>query len=183
LRGNKEDDDDDVIVAAAASETPLPSTATPTSSHGRSSKNKDKMVHDAGIYLFRDRKTITHYFEPNFFPPYNTPEKKMIIAQILAERWDEPTLSWQPAADGVVVNVPPGGGSTNSNNTRLDVATAADADRSAAAAAITVQVTPPQVKVKRHADPIIKVAADAIKKDAPVVKKNTPVPAASLVEQ
>jgi hypothetical protein len=193
LRGNKDDDDDDDVVdnaAAAANDTPLTSTATPTSSIGRSSKNKDKMVHDAGIYLFRDRKTITHYFEPNFFPPYNTPEKKMIIAQILAEQWDESTLSWQPSVDGVVVVAPPGGGSTNNNNTKVDATTAADADRPAAAAAIKVKATPPQVKVKRHADPMIKVA-DAIKKDATVIKKNTPVlaaaaasaAAASLVEQ
>lgn len=32
-----------------------------------------------GVYLYRTRSEVTHYFPPNFLPPYNTPEKREII--------------------------------------------------------------------------------------------------------
>ncbi|KAG7355121.1 hypothetical protein IV203_004477 [Nitzschia inconspicua] len=54
----------------------------------------------SGIWLFTDRENITHFFKPNFFPPYNTPEKKKIILDVLREEWDEKTLSWKPCGQG-----------------------------------------------------------------------------------
>lgn len=50
----------------------------------------------SGIWLFVDRENITHYFKPNFLPPYDTPEKRKIILDFLREEWDEATLSWKP---------------------------------------------------------------------------------------
>jgi hypothetical protein len=52
----------------------------------------------SGIWLFTDREHISHLFEPNFLPPYDTPEKRRIIADVLVEEWDEKTLKWKPAA-------------------------------------------------------------------------------------
>jgi hypothetical protein len=54
----------------------------------------------SGIYLFRDRNTITHYFAPNFSP--DTAEKIQLVQKILAERWDEASLSWRPAEAGLL---------------------------------------------------------------------------------
>lgn len=73
--------------------TPVPESAI---------KRQEDLKVDSGIYLFRDRNTITHYFEPNFCAPW-TPEKKAIIDKVLAEQWDEPTLSWK-AADPIKEN-------------------------------------------------------------------------------
>jgi len=54
----------------------------------------------SGIWLFTDRENITHFFKPNFYPPYDTPEKKKIIFDVLREEWDEGTLSWKPFGHG-----------------------------------------------------------------------------------
>ena len=51
----------------------------------------------SGIWLFADRTRPTHFFPPNFLPPYNTEEKKQIILSYLTEEWDEETLSWKKA--------------------------------------------------------------------------------------
>jgi hypothetical protein len=59
-------------------------------------KLKDPPECTSGIWLFKDRNTITHFFPPNFLPPYDTPEKRKIIADCLKQEWDERTLSWQP---------------------------------------------------------------------------------------
>ncbi|GKY96594.1 hypothetical protein MPSEU_000619000 [Mayamaea pseudoterrestris] len=59
----------------------------------------DDNARDSGLYLFRDRNTITHYFAPNFFPPYDTPEKKSLIMNVISQEWDEHTLSWKAASD------------------------------------------------------------------------------------
>lgn len=48
----------------------------------------------SGLWLFTNRNNPTHLFEPNFLPPYDTPEKRAIIYDILSEEWDERTLSW-----------------------------------------------------------------------------------------
>jgi hypothetical protein len=53
--------------------------------------------YNSGIWLFADRENITHFFPPNFLPPYDTPEKKELILDVLREEWDEQTLSWNPA--------------------------------------------------------------------------------------
>jgi hypothetical protein len=55
---------------------------------------------NSGIWLFTDRENITHFFEPNFLPPYDTPEKRKIIMDVLREEWDEKTLSWRPCGQG-----------------------------------------------------------------------------------
>ncbi|KAL3904581.1 MAG: hypothetical protein SGILL_010010, partial [Bacillariaceae sp.] len=62
----------------------------------------------SGIWLFTDRENITHFFKPNFFPPYNTPEKKKIILDVLREEWDEKTLSWKSCGQGSMTKRPPG---------------------------------------------------------------------------
>jgi len=49
----------------------------------------------SGIWLFADRENITHYFKPNFLPPYDTPEKRKIILKFLETEWNETELSWQ----------------------------------------------------------------------------------------
>jgi hypothetical protein len=51
--------------------------------------------YNSGIWLFTDRENITNFFKPNFLPPYDTPEKKQIILDMLQEEWDEKTLSWK----------------------------------------------------------------------------------------
>ena len=50
---------------------------------------------NSGLYLFTDRENITHFFKPNFLPPYNTPEKMEIIFSHLQEEWDQDSLSWK----------------------------------------------------------------------------------------
>jgi len=54
-------------------------------------------AYKSGLWLFTDRNTPTHVFEPNFLPPYDTPEKRAIIYEILSEEWDEATLQWVDA--------------------------------------------------------------------------------------
>jgi hypothetical protein len=44
--------------------------------------------------LFQDRTKITHFFPPNFLPPYDTKEKREIILSFLTEEWDEKKLEW-----------------------------------------------------------------------------------------
>ena len=50
----------------------------------------------SGIFLFLDRQNITHFFPPNFLPPYDTPDKRKIILEFLCDEWDEKTVSWKP---------------------------------------------------------------------------------------
>lgn len=54
----------------------------------------------SGIWLFMDRENPTHFFAPNFLPPYNTPDKRKIIMDVLKEEWDEKSLSWKPCGQG-----------------------------------------------------------------------------------
>ena len=53
----------------------------------------------SGLWLFTDRENISHFFAPNFLPPYDTPEKRQIILHFLKEEWDEKSLSWRSAGD------------------------------------------------------------------------------------
>lgn len=53
--------------------------------------------YQSGLYLFRDRNTITHHFLPNFLPPYDTVEKRRIIWSVLSKQWCERTLAWKNA--------------------------------------------------------------------------------------
>lgn len=61
----------------------------------------------SGIWLFTDRENITHFFAPNFLPPYNTPLKRKIIMDVLKEEWDEKTLSWKPCGEGSMTKKKP----------------------------------------------------------------------------
>jgi len=61
----------------------------------------------SGIWLFSDRANITHFFQPNFLPPYDTPEKRKIIMDVLREEWDENTLTWEPCGRGSMTHNPP----------------------------------------------------------------------------
>jgi hypothetical protein len=56
--------------------------------------------YNSGIWLFTDRENITHFFKPNFLPPYDTPDKKQVIVNMLKEEWDEKSLSWKPCEQG-----------------------------------------------------------------------------------
>jgi len=60
---------------------------------------KNPSEHNSGIYLFTDRTKVTHFFAPNFLPPYDTEDKRQIILSFLAEEWDEKTLSWKKAPE------------------------------------------------------------------------------------
>jgi hypothetical protein len=60
----------------------------------------------SGIWLFTDRANITHFFPPNFLPPYDTPEKRKIIFDVLKEEWDERSLSWKPCGHGSMTVAP-----------------------------------------------------------------------------
>ena len=51
--------------------------------------------YNSGLYLFTDRDTITHFFKPNFLPPYDTIKKRAIINSVLEEEWDTSTLTWK----------------------------------------------------------------------------------------
>lgn len=59
--------------------------------------NANAVDNKSGIWLFTDRTKPTHFFPPNFLPPYNTKEKRQIILSYLTEEWDEKTLSWKTA--------------------------------------------------------------------------------------
>ena len=55
--------------------------------------NANPVDNKSGIWLFQDRTKPTHFFPPNFLPPYDTVEKRQIILSYLTEEWDEETLS------------------------------------------------------------------------------------------
>jgi len=55
--------------------------------------NDDK----AGIWLFTDRATPTHFFPPNFLPPYDSEEKRKIVLSYLSEEWDADAMEWRKA--------------------------------------------------------------------------------------
>lgn len=54
-------------------------------------------AYSSGLWLFTDRNTPTHHFEPNFLPPYDTKEKRQIILNVLSEQWDEGEGVWKAA--------------------------------------------------------------------------------------
>ena len=61
------------------------------------SESTSSREYQSGIWLFTDRNNPTHFFKPNFLPPYDTPEKKKIIYEFLKEEWDEPNKQWRKA--------------------------------------------------------------------------------------
>ena len=58
---------------------------------------EEKPEYTSGLWLFRDRDNITHFFPPNFLPPYNTKEKREIILKYIRDVWDEDELEFKPA--------------------------------------------------------------------------------------
>ena len=55
--------------------------------------NASQGENQSGIWLFQDRTKPSHFFAPNFLPPYDTEEKRQVILSYLTEEWDEKTLS------------------------------------------------------------------------------------------
>lgn len=64
------------------------------------SEQENPPEYNSGVWLFTDRENITHHFPPNFLPPYNTPEKRKIISEVLSEVWDDKKLAWKQAESG-----------------------------------------------------------------------------------
>jgi hypothetical protein len=64
--------------------------------HGQPLQFPNANGYNSGIYLFTDRNNISHFFKPNFLPPYDTKEKRTIILDYLKEEWDEKTLLFRP---------------------------------------------------------------------------------------
>jgi len=62
--------------------------------------NREDECH-SGIWLFTDRENITHFFQPNFLPPY-VGEKRKQILEVLKEEWDTKTLSWKKIDAGAL---------------------------------------------------------------------------------
>ena len=58
--------------------------------------------HTSGLWLFQDRNTITHFFAPNFLPPYNTIEKRELIWKFISQEWDEKELVFKPAGSRII---------------------------------------------------------------------------------
>jgi len=88
----------DAAIQAWKAEGPKPLNTVPRSLTGEALETSTDVENNyhSGIWLFTDRENITHFFKPNFFPPYDTPSKKKIILDMLKEEWDEKTLSWKP---------------------------------------------------------------------------------------
>jgi hypothetical protein len=81
--------------------------------------DEEEKEYNSGIWLFTDRGNLTHFFEPNFLPPYDTPEKRKIIMDVLREEWDENTLSWKPCGQGSMTEVSANRG-TEGQKTSMD---------------------------------------------------------------
>jgi hypothetical protein len=54
----------------------------------------DELTRPHGVYLFRHRMLPVKYFAPNFEPPYDTDEKRAVIAKVLGRKWDEDAQEW-----------------------------------------------------------------------------------------
>ena len=61
------------------------------------SKLDNPPEYTSGLWLFQDRDNITHFFPPNFLPPYNTIEKRKIILKFISEEWDDQELKFKTA--------------------------------------------------------------------------------------
>jgi hypothetical protein len=87
-------------LAPAVEEAPEDAVEAPEDAVLASHEPAVPSEYHSGIWLFTDRENITHFFKPNFLPPYDTPEKKRIILDVLREEWDEKTLSWKAYGEG-----------------------------------------------------------------------------------
>ena len=43
----------------------------------------EELTEPHGVYLFRHRNMPIQYFPPNFHPPYDSPEKRKVILDVL----------------------------------------------------------------------------------------------------
>eukprot|EP01051_Picozoa_sp_SAG22_P012734 SAG22_NODE_1352_length_4643_cov_21.591733_1_plen_473_part_00 len=50
-----------------------------------------------GLYLFKTRAEPIRYFAPNWDGPYDTPEKRAVIKDVIRRVWDPATLAWVKA--------------------------------------------------------------------------------------
>jgi len=98
-----------------------------TGGWGPDGKALDPMPTDeynSGIWLFSDRHNITHFFSPNFLPPYDIdPIKRKKIADVLSQEWDEDGLDWKPvgAPAGIVsIRTKQKKGKEGSSSTTID---------------------------------------------------------------
>jgi hypothetical protein len=55
------------------------------------------LCHACSYHEIQDGNAPGRYFAPNFHPPYDTPEKRKLIADVLSREWHSPTLSWVAA--------------------------------------------------------------------------------------
>lgn len=62
---------------------------------GGTARGQEVFPYESGIWLFTDRNSPTHFFRPNFYPPYDTPEKRKVIHHFLTEEWDESRKQWK----------------------------------------------------------------------------------------
>jgi len=85
----------DEIVAKWRAEGPKPLNNGGWDINGEALEFPNADGYNSGLYLFTDRNNITHFFKPNFYPPYDTPEKRKIILEYLSEEWDEKSLTFQ----------------------------------------------------------------------------------------
>lgn len=77
---------------------PKPLNTVPRNLTAQEIPTDENQGNNSGVFLFTDRENITHFFKPNFLPPYDTPDKRKIILEILEEEWDEKTLSFKPTS-------------------------------------------------------------------------------------
>jgi len=85
----------DEVVAKWRSQDPKPLNNGAWDVKGDPLQFPNEEGNNSGIYLFTDRTKPQHYFKPNFFPPYDSPEKREIIFNYLQEEWDEESSSWK----------------------------------------------------------------------------------------
>jgi len=64
----------------------------------------DPPEYTSGLWLFKDRNNITHFFPPNFLPPYDTVEKRETILKYISKEWDEDKLMFKPAGTKKIVD-------------------------------------------------------------------------------
>jgi|AntRauTorckE5430_2_1112549.scaffolds.fasta_scaffold03778_3 hypothetical protein len=85
----------DEVVANWRKQEPKPLNNGAWDVNGEPLQFPNEEGNNSGIYLFTDRTNPTHYFKPNFFPPYDSPEKRGIIFNYLQEEWDEKASTWK----------------------------------------------------------------------------------------
>ena len=93
----------DQVIAKWRSKGPQPLNNGGWDINGQPLQFPNANGNNSGIYLFTDRNNITHFFKPNFLPPYDTKEKRTIILDYLKDEWDEKSLMFRPVKSIVEV--------------------------------------------------------------------------------